>query len=100
VAQGAIRTKVEFRVVGASGVITLTEPAAAIVNAALWSGSTTQTGWTTGTITTATSSVLNSLAFTGTAEKPSRTVTANSSLGAGSAVLIEYIPAGAVAADV
>lgn len=98
-AQAAVRTKVEVFVAGPSAALTLAEPAIAIRQAAIMNGSTTITGAVTATVTTATSSVVNSLTFTGTAEAPSRTVTTNSSLGAGSLVVVEYIPAGQVQSD-
>ena len=95
-AAATILTKTEVFLVGASGVITLQMYAIAIKKAYIFSGSTTLTGPTTATITTATSSVINSLAFTGTNAVPSQTVTCSSSIGTGSLVFIEYVPAGAV----
>lgn len=94
-----LKTKTEVRAVSASGTITLTCPAAAIKGVYFLNGAATAIAMQTGTITTATSSVSNAFAFTGTAESPSATLTANPSLGTNSGVWIEYVPAGEVGAD-
>ena len=99
-AAASFETRTQFFVVGASTAYTLREYATAIVYAALWNGTTTQTGFTTATITTATSTVVNSLAFTGTDGAPSNQVTTGSGTTAASMLFVEYIPAGAVESHV
>jgi hypothetical protein len=62
-------------------------------------GGATSVAMQTATVQTATSTVTNAFTFTGTAEDPSSTITANSGLGTDSAVFVKYIPANAVGAD-
>ncbi len=94
-AQAYLNTVTEAYAVSASGAITLRRPAIAIAKILFLNGGATAVAMQTGTITTATSSVTNAFAFTGTKDKPSQTITANSGLGTNSAVFVEYVPQGA-----
>ena len=98
-AQAYVGTATDVAVVSASGTITLTKPAIAIVAIVFLNGGATSIVGETGSVGTATSTVTNAFAFTGTAESPSTTLTANSGLGTDSVVIVEYVPAGAVKAD-
>lgn len=93
-ASGFVKTTTEVHVVSASGTITLRRPALAIAKVVFLNGGATSISAQTGTVTTATSSVSNAFAFTGTDSAPSATITANSSLGTDSLVAVEYVAEG------
>ena len=93
-ASGFVKTTTQVAVVSASGTITLRRPALAIAKILFLNGGATSVSAQTGTVTTATSSVTNAFAFTGTDSAPSKTVTANSGLGTNSLVVVEYVAEG------